>query len=80
MRSTPLDFPGWHQAGGLVFLWLWLDHMYMRSKGFAMHSPPKPDLRRNPSPLHPCGLPLDFSENGLKGNVLIKKCVKKEMC
>jgi hypothetical protein len=22
-----------------VFLWLWLGHMYMRSKGLPMHSP-----------------------------------------
>jgi hypothetical protein len=24
-------------------------------------APPKPSLRQNPSPLHPCGLPPDFS-------------------
>jgi hypothetical protein len=29
-----------------VFLWLWLGHMYMESKGFSMHSPQSPIYRK----------------------------------
>jgi hypothetical protein len=35
-----------------VFLWLWLGHMYMESKGLPMHSPR--------SPVYSETLPLDF--------------------
>jgi hypothetical protein len=36
-----------------VFLWLWLGHTYMESKGLPMHSPPKPVYSET--------LPLDFA-------------------
>jgi hypothetical protein len=44
-----------------VFLWLWLGHMYLGSKGFAMHSPRSPIYSKTLARCIRAVYPLDFS-------------------
>jgi hypothetical protein len=45
-----------------MFLWLWLGHMYIGSKGFAMHSPRSPIYSETLARYTHAVYPLDFSE------------------
>jgi hypothetical protein len=47
-----------------VFLWLWLGHMYMGSKGLPMHSPRSPVYGETLARCTHSVYPLDFSPDG----------------
>jgi hypothetical protein len=50
--------PSW---GASVFIWLWLGHMYMGSKGFLMHRARSPVYGETLARCTSAVYPLDFS-------------------
>jgi hypothetical protein len=77
----PLDFSGWrHPGGASVFHVLWLDHMYMGSKGFAMRSPRSLIYSETLASCTRAVYPLDFSGLRHVGGLVFSMCFGWLIC